>query len=389
LGGLRRGNTENLAQVMEALRHAESAAIDFNASVAVATGGRHLGRTNALDLVFNLVAEDRACTYVLAYKPEAEEPGKEHRIAVEVDRKRARVRSRESFVDWRPGEQAERRMRMAMAAPGSFNAFDLGLAAFPLGEAGGKTKVLVTVTIPAQALASSAEGLAPAGTIASVRLQGRVATEDASVCAFGEPFELPSGLYDEGARSIHFEAACDLRPGRYELVAAVEEEMGGELAALRREIFVPDLSSLYVGDAQLWVAAQDDLVHRKEAESILGPSKGLERGTAAPRAERRLAPGEAAGLFTLVCPGPSPEKILPVTLTRMLLAGEKPVATFPPLRLDAPPDPATGCWGVTSPLPRGVLGEGIYTFDYQISSLALPEPVSGRADFAVGEPTDP
>ncbi len=386
--------TVDIGPIAQAQRSAEAASLGFNASIAAETGGRHLGRTNDLSLIFPIVREEMSCFYVLGYQPRGASDGKRHGIAVSVARKGAEVRSRPFYTDWTPEVRDTRRLRTALAAPGAFRDLDVRLEAFALGRAKAGRQVLVKASVPVAALARSAAGLPPDDGSALVALRGRITTEKAEACVFGSDFEVKDAASagDRGAM-LHYEAACALPPGPYDVSAAVLEKRGGTIGAARQPIGVPALSGFHVGEAQLWVSSAADLVHRSQAEAILGPSQGIESGAASPRAERRMLPHEQGSLFFLVCP---PERASsrqsaaaadapgPVTVTRVLMAGEDPVATFPPLRLSDRPDPASGCWGISSAIPQGILGEGVYHFDYEVQTGGESEPIRRRADFAVG-----
>jgi hypothetical protein len=304
--------------------------------------------------------------------------------------KGARVRSRTFYVDWTPKERHERRFRTALAAPGAFRDFDVELHVFPFGRSRQGRKILLMTDVSVSALAASAAGIPPNDGAAVLELRGRVAAEGTEVCAFTSGFTVPDAVRaDSAARTLHVEAACNLAPGRYEVLTAVMERRGGSMGAARREIGVPGATGFHVSEPQLWAASGADIVEASQAGSIVGEAAGALPAAASPRTERRLGPGERGAILFLVCPDETaPGKQAgaaagAVTVTRTILSGQDPVATFPPLRLDGPPDEGSGCWGVSSPLPEKVFGDGIYHFDYEVNAPSLTEPVRGRAAFEV------
>jgi len=384
---------QDIGPIEQVFRTAEAASLGFNTSIAAETGGRHLGRTNDLSLVFPLVTEDMSCYYVLGYVVPPPHDGSRHTLRVSAGAKGARVRSRTFYVDSTAKDRCEGRFRTALAAPGAFREFDVGLHLFPFGRSPEGRKILLMTDVPVRALAASAAPSAPGGGAAVVEIRGRVAAEEKEACAFGSEFTVPgAALSEEVARTLHVEAACDLAPGRYEVVTAVMERRGEAMSAARREIDVPATEGFHVSEPQLWAASRRDMVEASQARSIVGGAPGVVEGAASPRAERRLAHDERGILLFLVCPeqGGAGETAAPgagpVTVSRTLLAGEDLVATYPPLRFEGAPDQGFGCWAVSSPLPERILGDGIYFFDYEVGAPGLPEPVRGRAAFEVWTP---
>jgi len=279
-----------------------------------------------------------------------------------------------------------------MAAPGAFRDLDLKIDAFALGRTKEGRQVLINASLLAAELLRSSSGVPPDDGAAMVRLRGRVTADQSEVCFFGADFPV-SGLAAAAALggALHYEAACPLRPGTYDVSAAILESRGGALGGARRSIGVTGLTGYQVSDPQLWTSSEGDLVYREQAAEVFGPTKGVTPGVATPRAERRLMPGEKGSLFFYVCPsgnGPgaagSVSASQPLVVTRVILSGENPVATFPPLKFSDKPDPGTGCWGVSSEISSKVFGEGVYTFNYDVSAPGMSEPISRSAAFAVG-----
>ncbi|MBI3449837.1 MAG: VWA domain-containing protein [Acidobacteria bacterium] len=373
--------------LQQAMKGAESGSMGFNASIAAETGGRALGWTNDLSKIFPIVRDEMACYYVLSYQPSGAADGKRHTIEVDVDQRKAKVRARQYFVDWTAEQRLDRRFATALDAPAAFRDLALTLEAFALGRAKGGRQVLVKASIPAEDLLKSASGVPPDDGSAIVRVRGRVSGASGDTCSFGAEFPIAQvKAAAAGKGSLRYEASCPVGTGPHEISAAVFEKRGGTMGGARRSVVVPLLTGFTVSEPQLWAAARADLVYREQAADIFGPSKGIAIGIAAPRSERRLIPGEKGSLMFLVCP---PEKGWTggdVTVARTILSGESPVATFPVLRLKGPPDPTSGCWGVTSEIPNGILGEGIYLFNYDVHAPGLAEPISRSAPFAVGAP---
>jgi VWFA-related protein len=380
----------DVGPIADAQKSADAAALGFNVSIAAETGGRHLGRTNDLSLIFPIVRDETSCYYVLSYAPPAPVEGKRHAIAVGVQGKGLAVRSRQFYVDYSAGERAERRLKTALAAPGAFQDLHVKVDAFALGKSKDGRQVLVEATIPAADLARSSEGLQPVDGAASVKLEGRVTNARSELCAFKAEFTMGE-VAGAAARhaSLHYEAACSLPAGACEISAAVMEVKSGALGAARREIGVQPLAGFQVSEPQLWAAAPEDLQYREQASQIFGPTKGVTAGAATPRGERRMMPGEKGSLLFLICPqaGSQAAQVSadrPVIVTRVILSGETPVATFPPLKLTEKPDAESGCWGVSSEISSKVFGEGVYTFNYEVSAPGIGEPISRSAAFAVG-----
>lgn len=381
----------DIGPLARAERTAEAAAVGFSTSLAAETGGRHLARTNDLSAIIPLVAEDMGCYYVLAYRAPSAADGRRHSLVVTALREGLRVRARPFYVDWSPAERVERRMRTALAAPGAFRDLETRVEGFSMGRSRGRSRVLVKVSVPVAGLLRSAEGIPPGDGGAEVKIAGRVADERTERCAFGKEIAvLPAEAASRSAGLLHYETICDLPPGPHEISAAVLEKRGGALGAVRAGLAIPALAGFHVGEAQLWAASGSDLLNREDAAAVLGPSRGNQPGAPAPRTERRLVVGEKGSLFFLICPAAdakgAPGPLLPVTVTRALLSGEDPVATLPPLRFDALPEDRSGCWGVATALPVESLGEGLYTFDYEVHSAALGEPVRRRTVLAVEPP---
>ena len=95
-------------------------------------------------------------------------------------------------------------------------------------------------------------------------------------------------------------------------------------------------------------------------------------------------PGEKGSLLFLICPPGGSAETGSVVVTRVILSGETPVATFPSLKLTDRPDPGTGCWGISSEISSKVFGSGVYTFNYEVSAPGMSESISRSAAFAVG-----
>jgi VWFA-related protein len=377
--------------VGEAQIQADAAALGFNVSIAAETGGRHLGRTNDLSLIFPIVRDETSCYYVLSYAPPLREDGKRHSIDLRVEGKGLAVRSRQYYVDYGPGERAERRMQTALAVPGAFRDLGVTIDAFALGRSKAGRQVIVEASVPAADIARSAAGLGPGDDAAGVKIEGRVTGAARELCAFGAEFEMVEIASAASKHaSLHYEAACSLPPGPCEISAAVAERKGGSLGAARKEIHVAAIAGFQVSDPQLWASSPADLVYREEAPEIFGPAKGMTMGAATPRAERRMMPGEKGSLLFLICPpaGSQAAQVSadrPVVVTRVILSGETPVATFPPLKLTEKPDEGSGCWGVSSEISSKVFGQGVYTFNYEVSAPGMSEPIARSAAFAVGD----
>src|SRR5882724_2165979 len=380
----------DVGPIAAAQRSADEAALGFNVSIAAETGGRHLGRTNDLSLIFPIVREESPCYYVLSHAPAGAEDGKRHAIAVGVDGRKIAVRSRPFYVDYGPDEKDERRLKTALAAPGAFQDIGVKLEAFALGRSKPGREVLVEASISPGDLARAIAGIPPDDGIAILRLVGHVTDKQRELCSFNADFSTAeiAAAAARGA-SLHYEAACSLPPGPSEISAALPERKSGSLGAARREIGVPAISGFHVSEAQLWASSTGDLVYRDQAREIFGATKGIARNVATPRVERRLRPGERGSLLFFICPPGNRREYGPLVVTRALLAGETAVATFAPLQLADPPDPASGCWQISSDLPPKVLGEGFYTFRYEVTVPGSVEPISKSADLAVGEAPPP
>ena len=379
----------DIGVIANAERTAEAAALGFNASVAAETGGRHVGASNDLSLVFPIVHDEMSCYYVVAHQPVTAADGKRHGIAVAIAGQGMKVRARPFYVDFISSEREARRFQTALAAPGAFRDLDLSLDAFALGRTRKGRQVLLKASVPLDDLSRSAAGVPPVDGAAEVEFRGRVTDEKEEICAFGGSFRIEAAATSASEAAgrgttavLHYEASCSIPAGPHEIVAAVLEKRGGMMGASRRSIGVPAGSGFHVGEAQLWIASRDEFVQREQAGALFGPTTGVAAWRATPHSERRLRAGKKGSLFFIVCPAPGPPPS--VTVTRSILSEETAVATFPPLVMKEAPDPASGCWGVSSDIPQGVLGEGVYSFDYEVHSPGLPEPVRKRIAFAVG-----
>ena len=213
--------------------------------MAEVTGGDALTRSDNYDLMGERIEQDAGHVYSLGFRAPEGEPGRGHRVKVEVaGRDRLTVRHRESFVVATPVERASERTLAALLWGRADN--PLGIAAEPLApERSERDRDLVVLPVLVKAPFAHLT-LLPDGEVHRGQITILVVAEDAEgrlseVQTVEAPIAIPAARLDEALRGVAgYRVGLLLRPGPHRLAIGVRDEIGNVVATL---IFEHDVAA--------------------------------------------------------------------------------------------------------------------------------------------------
>ena len=238
------------------------------------TGGRVVGDpVRPADRVAELFRESNSY-YVLGFQPAGTVPGRFHRIEVKVGRKDVTLQARRGYyaAEREPDATVEGRppvsgisagLRTAIAGLWPRTDFALSLAAAPVARPTLERATVAAVIGStmrldqmAPALPLSGPGISPV-VVVNV-LVGAFDRRGHAVATERQTVSLTPTRAGVGARSLPYEviARLDLKPGRYELRAAVEESGAGQSGSVYSYVDVPDYRREPVAMSGLVVEAE-------------------------------------------------------------------------------------------------------------------------------------
>jgi VWFA-related protein len=309
----------------------EDAALALGTTLSLETGGRPLKRTNDLGKVFTMMNEDLGCYYVLGYRNTGRGDGARHGIRVKVKGRRYRVRHRPYYIDWSDDERLERRFRSALMAPGYFRALPVSAEPYALAPRNEHVPVLFQIAFPLSEVTLVRQG--DGSLYGEAEVRGTVWDGAKEVCKAARriPLEVPRGepIAD---RDVIYEFGCELRPGDYDLTAAVLDAATWLLGGAERAVPVGARSPGILGDVLLWTSSGEDILVATDAASIGIRDSGSGRGFV-PRPERRFSERESGLLYVIVCPpeGRASRGVEEVLVRRTLLRGGQEIASYAPV----------------------------------------------------------
>ena len=204
------------------------------------TGGLSFLSWSDADRMLEDIEEDNGSYYLLTYEPPSRVgDGAYHSIHVEVLDPSLEVRYRMGYVDYREGEERERRLEGALAAPGITSGFPLKIEPIGGAEADGRSLALIQIAgeLPAGRAASDAPGdiafamsgmAVPRGRSRIIRTRRWLRWTDIEI------------LTDSASGGTRFvvEQGWPLGPGEYEVRVALYRPSTQEVAAARARLCV-------------------------------------------------------------------------------------------------------------------------------------------------------
>jgi VWFA-related protein len=205
------------------------------------TGGLSFLSWSDADRMLEDIEEDNGSYYLLTYEPPSRVgDGAYHSIHVEVLDPSLEVRYRMGYVDYREGEERERRLEGALAAPGITSGFPLKIEPIGGAEADGRSLALIQIAgeLPAPGRAASdapddiafaMSGMAvPRGRSRIIRMRRWLQWRD---------IEILTDEVSEGTRFV-VKQGWPLGPGEYEVRVALYRRSTQEVAAARARLCV-------------------------------------------------------------------------------------------------------------------------------------------------------
>ncbi len=400
--GMLESSMGDLRETQEAARAGLDAALALQTTLATETGGRALQRTNDLGAILNTARQDLSCYYLIGYRHPGRGDGRRHNMVVKLkprpgggSTRGLALRYRPYFTDSSAEDRRLRLLRSALAAPEMFSSIPVTAEAFDLAPEGGGRRVLIKMSVPLEALSLLPDG--KGGLQGGIRVEGEVISRDDAqepACAFQQelPVEIPEAAKissgSAAPRGLVFETGCLLKPGTYAMTVVALDPATQAIGARRSTISIKPatVGEPSVEEVHLWTRDPGLIVFASGAERIgVGDAQGEARFV--PMSRRRMGPGQEALLSFLLClprDASPPDARRPIQVTRSLLGeGGATVATLKELTLSDPPDPATGCYQVTSGIPGGTLGDGVYTFSVHVDGLSSDGTLAKDVDFSV------
>ncbi len=372
----------------------EDAALALGATLSLETGGLQLRRTNDLEKIFTVMNEDLDCYYVLAYKNTGPGDGARHGIRVKVEGGRYRVRYRPYYIDWSDDERLERRFRSALRAPGYFRSLPVTAEPYALAPRNEHVPVLFKIEFPLSEVTLVRQGDGSLYGEAEVRGTVWDGAREACRAARRIPLAVPPGEPAEG-RDVIYEFGCELRPGDYDLTAAVLDGATWLMGGAEEAVPVGDRSPGILGDVLLWTSSGEDLLVAADAASVGIRDSGSGSGFV-PRQERRFSEREPGLLYVVVCPpeGRASRRKEEVLVRRTLLRGGQEIASYGPVEPWGG-EPGSGtvesehgfaedgaCRALLAPVAPGQLTPGTYVFEVQVDGMGS-DSLLHRVGFAV------
>ncbi len=216
--------------------------------VAAATGGLAFRNTNDLALSLDRVAEDMHSHYILSYQPSNQDfDGLFRSIRVEVRRPGLTVRTRPGYYAIPPGTEGVtgeeyRLLLQTRVGGGTPLPFDTALASFP--EAGGLSKVSITIEMPTQSVSfQDSQG----SKVAALAIIGLLRGEDGYVLTrVGAPVNVRATaeefrVLQQG--SLSFTNSIEVPPGHYSFEALVRDQNSGKASVRNYSLTVAPLGT--------------------------------------------------------------------------------------------------------------------------------------------------
>ena len=384
------------SRTFEAARTGLDSALALQTTVATETGGRALLRTNDVGSVLQTARQDLSCYYLLGYHYKGRGDNTRHSIIVRLRpdatgdaRRGLTVRHRPYYDDMAPADRRARLLRSALDAPDLYHVVPVAAEAFALAPERLKRRVLLKASVPLSALSLLPSG--QASLEGHVVVSGEVSLAGSSgkpACSFEHEVPLKVSRSADTLDRLVFETGCVLEPGQYDLAIVVLDPTTQDIGARRAALVVQPANvatNVFVSDVALWTRDPRALVVSIGSEDI-GMKSTSSEAAFVPRAERRLAKGEAALMSFLLCPaaGSPATPGNPIRVHRTLLGAENvEVASFKDLVISEPPDEVTGCYQIFNTIPANTLGDGIYRFSIMLMGSPLGAPVTREAALAV------
>ncbi len=392
----------DLSETQDAARAGLASALALQTTLATETGGRALQRTNDLGAILNTARQDLSCYYLIGYRHQGRGDGRRHDIVLTLkprpdggSTRGLALRYRPYFTDSSAEDRRLRLLRSALAAPEMFSSIPVMAEAFDLAPEGGGRRVLIKISVPIETLSLLPDG--KGGLQGGVRVEGEVISRDDAqepACAFKQeiPLEIPEAARTSSGRAaprgLVFETGCLLKPGTYAMTVVALDPATQAIGARRSTISIKPatVGEPSVEEVHLWTRDPGLIVFASGAERIgVGDAQGEARFV--PVSRRRMATGQEALLSFLLClprDASLPDARGPIQVKRSLLGeGGATVATLKELTLSDPPDPATGCYQVTSGIPGGTLGDGVYTFSVHVDGMSSGRTLAKDVDISV------
>ena len=230
--------------------------------LAKETGGVPVYNSSNFNQFLDEIDKELSNFYILGFQPSSpRHDGKFHRLEVKTDAKAAFVKHRNGYVERGPtdslaGTKEERSLVGAMDSNSTTTQLPVTFRCAYFYESPGLARVPVSARIAAASIEIRKKGGQLGGDL---HIMGAAYAEDGSVAArFSETQHISfdkSAEADFRKRNLIYRNYLKLRPGKYELKLAVEDEQG-KIGSASQMLTVPAISEAGLAASSLIIAEQ-------------------------------------------------------------------------------------------------------------------------------------